>query len=130
MRAHSSKKLAVFAISLAIGLAGCASGGGNGDRPAGATADRIVKAELEPLGQIDAYRAIERLRPGWLRSRGGLSGDQPVLYVNGSRTGNLSDLTSMRTSDIEQIEHMSGSDATTRYGTGHGGGVILVTTVR
>ena len=71
-------------------MAGCASGGGGTARPAGATTNRIVKAELDPLGTINAYMAIERLRPRWLQSRAGAGGDPPVLYVDGSRRSSLS----------------------------------------
>jgi hypothetical protein len=40
--------------------------------------------------------------------------------------GDLSFLRSIRTNQVEEIRHMSGSDATTRYGTGYGGGTIEV----
>lgn len=124
MRAHSSRMTVVFAMALALGVAGCASSG-TSSRPEGATNNRIVEAELEPLGQISPLRAIERLRPRWLRSR---SGSNPVLHVDGSRRGSLQDLESYQISEIEQMEFMSASDATTRFGTGYDGGAILVTT--
>jgi hypothetical protein len=129
MRIRSSKSMLVFALALALGTAGCASSGSGGGsaRPAGASSNRIVRAELEPLGQISALRAIERLRPSWLRSR---SGDTPVLYVDGSRRGSANDLSSMMATEVEQLEYMSASDATNRYGTGHAGGAILVQTLR
>ena len=128
MRAHTSRRNTVLALALAFGLAGCASGGGGGSsRPAGSSSSRIVRAELVPLGQMSAYQAIERLRPRWLQSR---SGDVVVLYVDGSRRSNVRDLQSMSIMDLEQMEFMSGSDATTRYGTGHGAGAILATTRR
>jgi len=31
-------------------------------------------------------------------------------------------------SDVKSIHHLNGRDATTRYGTGHGGGVLEVAT--
>lgn len=125
MRAHQSKRAVVLAVALAMGLVGCASSGGGSARPAGATSDRIVAAELEPLGQISPLRAIERLRPGWLRTR---SGDAIQLHVDGARRSSLSDVESYQLSEIERIEYMSASDATTRFGTGYAGGVILVFT--
>ena len=105
--------------------AGCASGGGGASRPAGASSNRIVQAELDALPQMNALLAIERLRAQWLRTR---SGDPPQLYVDGARRGNVSNLTSMLTTEISQIERLSASDATNRFGTGHAGGAILVTT--
>jgi hypothetical protein len=119
MRAHSSKTRVTFAVALALGLAGCASSGGGADRPEGATPNRIVQAEISPL------RAIERLRPRWLRTR---SGDEPRLLVDGSVRNSLRDLESYQLSDIERMEYMSASDATTRFGTGYTGGAILVYT--
>lgn len=130
MRAHSSRRVVLLAFALALGVTACASGGGGGSRPAGASSTRIVNEEIVALGQVTALQAIERLRPRWLQSRAGIGGDPPVLYVDGARRGSVGDLSSMRTSDIEQMEYMSGSDATTRFGTGHGGGAIMVTTRR
>jgi len=128
MRIRASKRMLVLALAVALGTVGCASGGGGGTaRPEGASSNRIVRAELEPLGQISALRAVERLRPSWLRSR---SGDTPVLYVDGSRRGNTNDLAGMMATEVERMEFMSASDATNRYGTGHAGGAILVQTLR
>ncbi len=123
MRAQTSKRMFMLALAAALGTAGCASGGGGGSsRPAGATSNRIVQAELDALPQMNALRAIERLRATWLRT-----GDPPQLYVDGARRGNLNDLTSIMSSEISQIEYMSASDASNRFGTGHTGGAILVT---
>ncbi|MDX1645584.1 MAG: hypothetical protein R3304_00465 [Longimicrobiales bacterium] len=127
MRANPSRRSVVFAVALTLGLAGCASAGGSAARPEGATANRIVRAELEPLGQISPIRAIERLRPRWLNSR---SGSPPILHIDGARRGSISDLEAYQISDIQQMEYMSASDATTRFGTGYDGGAILVTTIR
>lgn len=126
MRPSSSRNPIVFAMVLAFGLAGCASAGSS-SRPAGATSNRIVEAEFEGLGQISAYQAVERLRPRWLQMRGG---EEPMLHVDGTRRGDVGDLRSYQLSDVEQMEYLSGSDATTRFGTGYSGGVILVTTAR
>ena len=127
MRSHKSRTTMVFALALAFGLVGCASAGGGGSRPAGSSTTRIVRAELAELPEMDAFQAIERLRPRWLQSR---AGDSVQLYVDGSRRSNVRDLQSMRINDVEQMEYMSASDATTRYGTGHAGGAVLVTTRR
>ncbi len=90
--------------------------------------NRIVLDELVPLQQLDCYEAIERLRPNWLRSR---SSTPPRIMVDGSRqAGGLDVLRSYRTSDIQEMRFISGTDATTRYGTGYDGGVIVLTTRR
>lgn len=130
MRARPYRHVAIVAMGLALGLSGCASSGGGGtsSRPAGATTNRIVAAELAEVGQIDALQAVNRLRPRWTAVRGG--SDSPVLYVDGSRRSSLSDLGSLRATDVQTMEFMSANDATTRFGTGHTGGAIMVTTRR
>jgi len=134
MSPQSSTKVVLFAFALALGLTACASGGGGASsRPAGATSNRIVRAEIELLPPMDALTGIQRLRPRWLQSRAGsgvVGAEGPVLYVDGARRTDSSDLATMRVSEVEQMNYMSASDATTRYGTGHGGGAIQVTTRR
>lgn len=129
MRPHAARYALSLAIALTLGLAGCASGGGSGgDGAPRGTANRIIRAELEPLQQLDAYQAIQRLRPNWLRTRGSQA---PQVMVDGSRqAGGLDVLRSYRAADIEEIRFMSGTDATTRFGTGYDGGAILISTRR
>ena len=129
MRVKSSRTAVLLAVALAFGLSACASSGGSSSRPEGATQNRIVRAELVDLGQLDAYQALQRLRPRWTQMRAG-AGAPPVLYVDGSRRSSINDLQSMRVQDIEQMEYMSANDATTRFGTGHSGGAIMVSTRR
>ena len=130
MRPTSSRNTILLALALALGLAGCASGGGGGSRPEGASSNRIVRAELTPLGQIDALQAVQRLRSRWIQSRGGMAGEPPVLYVDGTRRGSADELRFIRVDEVQQMEFLSAGDATTRFGTGHTGGAILVTSVR
>lgn len=132
MRAFPSRTGVLIVFALALGLTGCASGGGSGDSApvTGSSANRIVRAELEPLAQIDGYQAVERLRPRWLQSRGGSTGSGPIFYVDGARRNDLNDLRSFRTADIEGLQFMSAGDASTRFGTGHADGAILLTTRR
>lgn len=129
MRLHSSRNVVLVGFALALGLAGCASGGGGGGggRPAGATGNRIVQEELVALGQLDALQAVQRLRAQWLRSRGG---DAAVLYVDGTRRGAADELRFIRADEVMRMEFLSPNDATTRFGTGHTGGAILVTMAR
>ena len=126
MRAHPSRGVLLLAFGLAAGLAGCASSGGV-NRVVGSTSNRIVMAELEGLGKLDALQAVQRLRPRWLQSRGD---GQPTLYVDGAPRGNVEDLRFMPSDQIEQIDYLSASDATNRFGTGHQGGAILVVSRR
>ncbi|HUF49561.1 MAG TPA: hypothetical protein VMN60_01930, partial [Longimicrobiales bacterium] len=83
----------------------------------------------------DAYDLLTRLRPQWLRPRGSVSAQDPdagypVVYLDGTRYGRPELLRSLRTDDVQSIQYLGPTDASTRYGTGHVGGVILVTTRR
>jgi len=116
-------------LALALGVTGCASGGGGSGRPAGATSNRIVRAELEAFPQMTASDVVQRLRSSWLRPR--INIPSAMLYVDGARRGRANaELVYILASQIEQMEFMSGTDATTRYGSDHQGGAILVTMLR
>ena len=126
------RKLHVFLLCLlALGPAACASPGGSagtGSQPGGHRAsNRIDAAELAPLSELDVYQAIGRLRPAWLRTSP--QGALPVIVLDGSpQTGGLDFLRTFRAADVNALEYMGASDATTRFGTGYVGGAILVTT--
>jgi len=49
-----------------------------------------------------------------------------VVYVDQTKMGGPNTLAQIPISDVKEIQHLSGTDATQRYGTGHGSGVILV----
>jgi len=115
-------------LALALGVTGCASGGGSA-RPAGASANRIVRAELEAFPQMNASDVVQRLRSSWLRPR--MNTPSAMLYIDGARRGRANaELVYILASQIEQMEFMSGTNATTRYGSDHQGGAILVTMIR
>jgi len=116
---------ALFALAVTVGLTGCASGGGSSNRPPGASQDRIVQEEFLEEDDIDAYQAIQRLRSPWLRVRNQV--EEPVVYVNSARWGYLNELRSIRARGVALAVRINAADATTRYGTGHTGGAILIT---
>ncbi|MCI0432055.1 MAG: hypothetical protein L0271_00195 [Gemmatimonadetes bacterium] len=110
--------------------AGCASGGGPADRQDRnvITLDEIAAAEL-----VDAYEIVQALRPEFLRTRGSASIRAPdpieaVVYIDGVKTGPPETLRSVRREVLREIRYIDSREATTRYGTGHRGGAILVTT--
>jgi hypothetical protein len=79
----------------------------------------------------DAYAMLSETRPGWLRSRERSRGavrSTVVVYLNENRLGGVETLRQIQISGIARIEYMNGIDATTRFGTNHGAGAILVTT--
>jgi hypothetical protein len=114
----------------ACALIACASS--SGTRPS-RSSDLITAEEIEGASVSNAYEAVARLRPGFLRGRGQSSiqtpgSDLPIVYVNGLRTGTIDHLRNIPAQDVQQIRFISATDATTRYGTGHTGGIIEVTT--
>ena len=132
-------------------LTACGGGAGSGpanspDAPAGAEEtqvrsyppDEISRAEIDERG-ANAHTAMQflrRFRPAWLRSRGSNSltaagAMYPVVYIdNIRRPGGLSALFQVPLSEVRQMEFIGPADATTRWGTGHQSGVILIATGR
>ena len=93
----------------------------------------LLAEEIVASDAPTAYDAIARLRPEWLRRRGPISIQDPgagqaVVYVNGMRHGSLGSLQGIRADTVEQMEYLDAPAATTRFGTGHGGGAIVVLT--
>jgi hypothetical protein len=113
-----------------LALAGCSAATG-APRASGSV---ITRQELEPLQSFTAYDAIARLRPNWLQTRGPTSlatgPTLPRVHINQSPAGSFDELRSMSTVEVESMEFMSPADATTLYGTGYPGGLILVRTRR
>lgn len=80
-----------------------------------------------------AWDLIAQTRPNFLRSRGATSLRDPtpvraVVYLDGVMYGRLETLHSLNVEDIREIEFISAGDATTRFGTDHLGGAILIRT--
>ena len=112
-------------LALATALGACATTGAGGT--ARGSANLITLEELEPIANLSAYEAVQRLRPRWLQLRGGTD-IPPVIFLDGSNMGGPEMLRSIQSSSVREMRYRDGRDATTRYGTGYGGGVIEVTT--
>lgn len=135
MHAPSPKRTVVFLfLLLVLAPVGCAPAAGTGSSASAAmggrrASNRIDAAELESVSELDAYEAISRLRPAWLRA--GSRGSMPEVILDGSpQRGGLDVLRSLRAADVSGLELMSASDATTRFGTGYTNGAIVATTKR
>lgn len=126
-----------FRIVSTIALAalvttGCASGTGGASST---TADRgsrnvITRAQLDEIDVSDVHQAVQRLQSSWLRPRRTTNRlpNAPILvYVDGVRAGRLDFLQTISVERVERLQFVNASDATTRWGTGHGSGVIEVT---
>jgi hypothetical protein len=124
--------LAVTAAALTASLTCSPSTQTAGARPS--TSRRVLLAEeIRSVSATDAYEAVQRLRPEWFRRRGqtslqNQSAGAVVVYLDGVRFGGPRSLEAVRAESVVHMEYLDASDATTRFGTGHGGGAILVTT--
>jgi hypothetical protein len=105
----------------------CASGGGSTGAPR-RNPELITRAEIEATDALTALEVVQQLRPTFLRPPG--QSDPVVVYVDGVRRGNISELRSLQRSSLEQIRYINANDATLRWGTGHRSGAIEVTTRR
>lgn len=124
MRWSAKLTLPLF-LALLTGVAGCASGGANGTSRG--SANLITLEELGTVQNLSAFDAVQRLRPRWIQARGGTD-QPPVVFLDGSNMGGIETLRTIQASSIREMRFRDGRDATTRYGTGYGGGVIEITT--
>ena len=106
-------------LAFVLVLGSCASGAGGTSRRS--NPDLITLEELETLPTATAFEAISRLRPRWIQTR---MNEEPVVFMDGSRLGGVDVLHNVQVSQLREIRHRNGRDATTRYGTGYGGGSI------
>lgn len=120
-------------------VGGAATGGGSVSTavaPARGNSNLILEAEITGSGSSNALEAIQRLRPAMLRGRGssqigeGSGTDQIQVYVDGIPSGGLSAASSVAAMTVKEIRYINASDATTRFGTNHAMGAILITTKR
>lgn len=126
------RRLCTATLLLLLATACSPSSGANDPTPRRMVGE-ITRVELEGTSFLDAYSAVAQLRPAWVHPRPALSivGSDPfpVVYVDGLARGSVDELRRLATSEIERLSYLSPSDATTRFGTGHTSGAILVTTV-
>ena len=123
-----------LAASAAIALASACSGATQaGTRTPTASRRVLLADEIQAMPAASVYEVLTRLRPEWLRRRGQISIRDPgagevVVYVDGVRFGGPQSLQNIRPEGVMRMEYLDASDATTRFGTGHGGGAVLVQT--
>lgn len=126
------KRRTFLLVALGLVVHGCA---GSGSRP-GATrsSSRVLTAEeLTEASELNCYQAVQRLRPGWLRTRGRVSftSQQGIrLYVDGMARGYVDEMRSIRATAVAEMRYLSAPEATSRFGTDHVDGAILITLKR
>ncbi|HEY4611710.1 MAG TPA: hypothetical protein VII11_01870 [Bacteroidota bacterium] len=111
----------ILCFLLVAVLAGCGAAASTTTGSSPGRQERLITAdEIKTTTARNAQEAIEQLRPRWL-SRFPLP-----LYVN-DVTYSLS-LRDLLTQEILNIEFLSSADATTRFGTNHSYGALVVKT--
>ncbi len=119
-----------FLSASLVVLAGCASAGGS---KSGMTDNVITRSELESVGSVTTYDAVQRLRPYYLRDRGPVSllnataRTRPVVFVDMTEYGEVESLRTFPASRIEQVRFYPGQQAVTKFGSVYGAGVIQLT---
>jgi len=119
------------------GIAGTSSGIASAARKESRQQDVITESEItsRATDATNALQVVQKLRPQMLRSRGLVSpndvtgeASMPRVYVDNVSFGNIESLANLNATQIKEIRFLNARDATTQYGTGHVGGVILVLT--
>ena len=132
---RSSRQL-IFVAAVAVSVAACASSGssagasGPRSSPSVITSDEIAKTSVQ-----NAFDAVQKLRPSMLRQRqvataNAQSSGELVVYVDNSRFGNADALRQIAANQVASLRYYTASEAQLKWGSGHPGGAIEVTTKR
>jgi hypothetical protein len=93
----------------------------------------ITEDEVVASKAANAYDVIKKVRANFFSYRGrttliGTSSPDPTVYVDEQPFGPISSLRTIPADEITEIRLYRAWEATTKYGMGNMGGVILVTT--
>ena len=91
----------------------------------------ILEEEISASNLDNAHAFISWARPFWLRGTDFNSIKYstvyyPYVYVNGNRYGDMTSLGSISIVNISEMKFLRAIDATSRLGTDHRGGAILI----
>ena len=101
-------------------------------RPPKSSSTLITAEEIERTGMGNAFDAVQRLRPRWLRAREVLSLDnnaprmaQIRVYIDDRDQGDLEYLKTIPAERILTLEFVSSNEAGARYGPSEGPGIVV-----
>ena len=119
----------LYLIALAA-VIGCASAG-SGSSSSRREPNLITADDIAGIPVTNAYEAIERLRPLFLRSRGKTSintpnTQYPTVYVDGVRYGDIYSLRNILAPHVHDIRFYNGAESGARFGLQNTAGVIEV----
>lgn len=125
--------LLLLGVLAASGCAGAAGGKTVTDRTV------LTRQQIEQVRAINAYEAVQRLRPRWLRNRG--TAQMPAqgssmqfrenavqAYLNDQKLGDVDQLRNVEIAVVQYIRHFSPTEASARWGFNHENGAIYVST--
>lgn len=121
-------------VGFAVGLSFPVVGRGLPEVGASVPPHLIITAdEMEEIVAMDAYEAVEVLRPQWLVLRpSSVIGEPPQqtlpVYLDDFRLGDVDDLRGLSVQRIQSIRLISATIATARWGVGNSRGAIQVVT--
>ncbi len=120
-------------LAVVLLLPACASPSGGGSSVG--SRNLLTMEELTEVPFSTVFEAVRALRPRWLQARSvaSLRSPQPqtaVVYIDGQQRGGLNEMWNLMPAEVSEIRFMSASDATTRFGTNHIAGAIVITTRR
>jgi hypothetical protein len=125
----------VLAMMVIAAAAGCGTGRASTEPYPARNRTILFPDEISQYGTAgrSAYDLIRQLRPEFLRSRGvtslrDLTPPTATVYLDGVKYGDLNSLKLISAEQLTRVQYLNGSEATTRYGTDHVGGAILITT--
>lgn len=132
MKSRKSIALAPLVVVAVLGLAACASTGGQGDGNGTSNARNVITGDqLQEMTGQTAYQAVRRLKPRWLQRRGQVSfrfRTTLLVVVDEGQFYDLGYLHSLRADDVHEIRYMDPRAATLKYGDRANGGALLVET--
>ena len=102
--------------------------GGSGRR------DMVLDAEIQAntSAGTTVYDLVSKIRPEYLRTHGpntmhDMSAPTAVVYLDNVKFGTVDDMRTISVDRVKQIQYLSSSSATTRFGADQPGGAILLT---
>ena len=127
MRHMSVRRIAAAVSLLAVGCLKPSPGGPVGDRSV------ITRQEIEANHFATLYDVVQGLRLTWMQARGPDSfqpgsSTQVVVYLDDTKLGGVETLRNINLASVMSVKHFDAADATSRWGLGHGAGVIYVST--
>lgn len=124
-------------LGFTVLIAGCTATGARDTSPhVGPGSTVVTGLDIKRAGgftALDGVRLLIRppsmtgLVPVTFRNR---TGDPPIAYLDGARLSDIQTLEQVYYTAIESVRFLDAPSATIRYGTGHFGGAVVVTTHR